>query len=215
MVAQDNGQRERVTAQRVTGTLIEWKGKFGWIKPNEKVKHPLASSHQGKIYVSERDLEGGEIALKGPVSFFVYADASGLGALHCRPAAAAAAAAAVKQTGAKAQGAKGAAKGATKGATKLAAAGKVSGGKAAGGKGATGGVIKTILKSQQQQPQQQAPARPPPERVLMRRERRSSSLVPLPRLSRPAVYGYGDAVASRLRRSRRTVPRASSQPTRT
>jgi len=68
---------------------------------------------------------------------------------------------------------------------------------------------------QQQQPQQQAPARPPPERVLMRRERRSSSLVPLPRLSRPAVYGYGDAVASRLRRSRRTVPRASSQPTRT
>lgn len=84
--AAEPGHRVQVT-QRVTGTLTEWKGKMGWIKPNQQVSHPEASMHKGRIYCGQEDIEA---EIDGPgatVSFMVYADGTGLGAMHVRPAA--------------------------------------------------------------------------------------------------------------------------------
>lgn len=77
--------RTKVTAQKVTGTVVEWKGSFGWIQPDIKINHPEASMNRGKIYLSEKDIEA-EISDVGcKVTFFVYADGTGLGASECRP----------------------------------------------------------------------------------------------------------------------------------
>lgn len=76
--------------KRVTGKLIQWRGKFGWIKPDTRIDHPAAASRGGKIYIGQEDVEGGELDLKSTVTFFVYEDDSGLGAMHCRPLAGAA-----------------------------------------------------------------------------------------------------------------------------
>lgn len=74
--------RKRVTGSQISGIVVEWKGKFGWIKPDEAVNNPLAEKHGGKIYVSSKDVQGGvtELAAGGLVMFHVYSDSSGLGA---------------------------------------------------------------------------------------------------------------------------------------
>lgn len=84
--AAEIGPRVRVTAHRVTGTLTEWKGKMGWIDAFEEIDHPEASLRKGRIYLGQEDVEA-EISGPGAtVSFFVYADGTGLGAMNVRPA---------------------------------------------------------------------------------------------------------------------------------
>ncbi|CAK0810265.1 unnamed protein product, partial [Prorocentrum cordatum] len=39
--------RTRVTAEKFTGVVVAWKGKFGWIKPDEEVEHEKASMRTG------------------------------------------------------------------------------------------------------------------------------------------------------------------------
>merc|ERR1719401_558936 len=80
-----NRDRENLTKKRITGILAEWKGKFGWIKPDEPIKHPAASRHKGCLYVGQEDVEADIQALKTPVSFFAYFDGTGLGAAQVRP----------------------------------------------------------------------------------------------------------------------------------
>ena len=41
----------------MTGEMVEWKGKYGWIKPHEPVDHPAAGAHRGRLYVHLVDLE--------------------------------------------------------------------------------------------------------------------------------------------------------------
>lgn len=77
-------ERERVTKRRITGQLIQWKGKYGWIRPSEKIQHADASKRGGKVYLAMEDIDGPEIQVKSMVSFFVYADETGLGAMHCK-----------------------------------------------------------------------------------------------------------------------------------
>lgn len=77
-------ERERVTKKRVTGQLIQWKGKYGWIRPSERIQHAAASKRGGKVYLAMEDIDGPEIQVKSMVSFFVYADETGLGAMHCK-----------------------------------------------------------------------------------------------------------------------------------
>jgi len=79
------GPRERVVAGRVTGKVLNWKGKFGWVMPDAPIDHPMAGQRGGRIYLDQIDVEK---ELSGPgaaVSFFVYQDESGLGAEHCIP----------------------------------------------------------------------------------------------------------------------------------
>jgi len=75
-------ERTRLTDSLVTGEVLEWKGKFGWIKPHKPVDHPKASIHRGKLYVHKVDLEYWVSALTpGSVCrFHVYSDANSLGA---------------------------------------------------------------------------------------------------------------------------------------
>jgi len=78
--------RQRVMKKRVTGELIQWKGKYGWIMPSEAIQHEAATKRGGKIYLAMEDIEGGEIPVKSMVTFFVYVDSTGLGAMNCRSA---------------------------------------------------------------------------------------------------------------------------------
>lgn len=78
-------QRNKVLPQRVTGTIEDWKGKFGWIQADIQINHPQATKHQGKIYLGIQDVEEEITGVGAAVSFWVYEDGSGLGAMNCRP----------------------------------------------------------------------------------------------------------------------------------
>lgn len=82
--------RERIGDKRYTGLVIEWRGYMGWIHPLVKIDHPLATKHQGRVYINTKDMaEDSDSALvmkEGRVvDFYVYQDHDGLGAEECRP----------------------------------------------------------------------------------------------------------------------------------
>jgi len=74
--------RERITDAPILGTVMEWKGTFGWLQAAIPLDHPNASARGGKIYVHQKDLTAGlDSLLEGQaVGFHVYSDFSGLGA---------------------------------------------------------------------------------------------------------------------------------------
>mmetsp|Transcript_3604 Transcript_3604/g.8376 ORF Transcript_3604/g.8376 Transcript_3604/m.8376 type:complete len:208 (-) Transcript_3604:146-769(-) len=76
-----NQPRTRITEAPVTGEVLEWKGKYGWVQPTVPIEHPMAQKHGGRIYVSMSDLQGGlEQLTAGTIcQFHVFSDASGLG----------------------------------------------------------------------------------------------------------------------------------------
>jgi len=80
------GPRERVSAGRVTGRVISWKGPFGFIMPDTPFDHPMATMRGGKIYLDQIDVDQELSGVGAQVSFFVYCDTDGLGAEHCIPA---------------------------------------------------------------------------------------------------------------------------------
>merc|ERR1719487_2309233 len=70
-------ERTRLTEEAVTGEVLEWKGKYGWIKPTEELDHPMASRREGRVWVSCSDLQGVEELTAGTVcQFHVYCDSS-------------------------------------------------------------------------------------------------------------------------------------------
>lgn len=71
--------RERLTAEKFTGEVVDWKGKWGNIMPTEPVDHPDAAKKGGKLWVSVNDIEGGgtELIVGSTVSFHIYTDSSG------------------------------------------------------------------------------------------------------------------------------------------
>lgn len=80
----DKASRTRVLAKRVHGEVAKWRGKMGWIKPNEEIDHPEAEKHRRQIYIHEVDVQPGHRLFVGAqVNFFVYVDDDGLGAEHC------------------------------------------------------------------------------------------------------------------------------------
>lgn len=74
--------RERISDMPLTGEVVSWRGKFGWVKPTEPVSHPKAEKHGGKLYAHQQDLMNDMESLEvgTNVQFHVYADVSGLGA---------------------------------------------------------------------------------------------------------------------------------------
>merc|ERR1711870_181145 len=72
-------ERERLTADKFSGEVIEWKGKYGYIMPAEPIEHPDAKKRpDGKVWVSISDCpNGAELAVGTPVAFHVYSDTSG------------------------------------------------------------------------------------------------------------------------------------------
>jgi cold shock CspA family protein len=80
------GKREMLHDEPLIGTIIQWKGKFGWITPNDTIDHPLASKNRGDLYVAQEDVEE-EIEGEGAVvQFMLYGDDRGLGAANVKPA---------------------------------------------------------------------------------------------------------------------------------
>lgn len=77
--------RRQISSSRLTGRILEWKGTFGWIQPDAPISHPEASKKNGKIFLSQTDVEAEITGVGAHVSFFVYTDGSGLGAMNCRP----------------------------------------------------------------------------------------------------------------------------------
>jgi len=122
------GPRVKVLPRRVTGTLTEWKGHFGWIQANEAIEDPDAAKRGGKIYMAHEDVEAEIEGVGAAVSFFVYSDGTGLGAMNVKEAAGAGAQKAIEKPPAAIGAGKSA--GYAKG---LATAGYAKGGFATGG----------------------------------------------------------------------------------
>eukprot|EP00933_Yihiella_yeosuensis_P045535 TRINITY_DN4092_c0_g8_i1.p1 TRINITY_DN4092_c0_g8~~TRINITY_DN4092_c0_g8_i1.p1 ORF type:complete len:251 (-),score=41.78 TRINITY_DN4092_c0_g8_i1:66-818(-) len=77
-----NLPREPLVDGPFEGEVLEWKGKFGWLKPSTPIDHPKAAKHNSRVYVHIKDLSDGLTSLRAGsrVQFQAYADDSGLGA---------------------------------------------------------------------------------------------------------------------------------------
>ena len=74
------GSRVRLSQNRLMGTVLSWKGRFGWIRSDKKINHEEAVKHGGRVYVHISDVEGRlELQENARVSFFAYSDGDGLG----------------------------------------------------------------------------------------------------------------------------------------
>lgn len=66
---------------------MQWKGNYGWIRPHAPIDHPEAGKRNGDLYIHKEDIEGPPPELESLVTFLVYFDSNGLGAMSCRPEA--------------------------------------------------------------------------------------------------------------------------------
>jgi len=123
------GPRVKVLPRRVTGTLTEWKGHFGWVQASEAIDHPEAAKRGGKIYMAHEDVETEIAGVGAALSFFVYSDGTGLGAMNVKEATGAGAQKAIQKPTAD----KGKGKSAAYAKGGLATAGYAKGGFAKGG----------------------------------------------------------------------------------
>jgi len=68
-----------------SGEVVEMRGQIGWLKVYGDVHHPLAEKHGGHIFLTKQDVAGGNQLVAGDiVTFYLYADAKGLGAEVCQ-----------------------------------------------------------------------------------------------------------------------------------
>lgn len=74
--------RTRISEAPFSGTVSEWKGKFGWIQCAEPIEHPKAAKNRGMLFCGSDDHTGGPGGLPAgsTVEFHIYEDSSGLGA---------------------------------------------------------------------------------------------------------------------------------------
>jgi len=70
------------------GTVTDWRGTFGWVKPHEPIEHPKYNpkTKQGDLYFSQEDVEAELEGVGAVVTFMVYQDTKGLGAMNLNPA---------------------------------------------------------------------------------------------------------------------------------
>merc|ERR1711979_18775 len=57
--------RTRISAEKFTGTVKEWKGKYGWIAPAEEIEHELSSKNRGLLFFGLGDMEGADSLAAG------------------------------------------------------------------------------------------------------------------------------------------------------
>jgi hypothetical protein len=87
-----NGKGKGASARQVIhdtpllGTIVQWRGKFGWVKPNDTIDHPLANKHQGDLFCAAQDVEAEIEGVGATVQFMLYQDERGLGAQNVMPA---------------------------------------------------------------------------------------------------------------------------------
>mmetsp|Transcript_54445 Transcript_54445/g.86223 ORF Transcript_54445/g.86223 Transcript_54445/m.86223 type:complete len:216 (+) Transcript_54445:166-813(+) len=81
------GERDLLHEEPLLGTVVSWKGKFGWIKPHDTIEHPLADKHKGDIFLAVEDVEEEIEGVGAVVQFMLYGDGKGLGAANVKPPA--------------------------------------------------------------------------------------------------------------------------------
>lgn len=81
------GDKERTVVAHIPrlGTITKWRGNYGWIEADKAVDHPQAARNHGRIFLHIKDFEGEAVKEGIRVTFSVYADGSGLGAMNCKP----------------------------------------------------------------------------------------------------------------------------------
>jgi len=79
------GKREMLHDEPLIGTIVDWKGKWGWLKPNDTIDHPLAKKHHGDLYLKQEDVEAEIEGVGAVVQFMLYEDGQGLGACNVMP----------------------------------------------------------------------------------------------------------------------------------
>jgi len=73
--------RTRISAEKFTGTVFDWKGKYGWIQPGEEIAHEKASLRGGRLFASIDDIIGAQsLDVGAEVEFHICEDEAGLGA---------------------------------------------------------------------------------------------------------------------------------------
>jgi len=77
--------RTRVTSNRIPGTLTDWNGTMGWVKPDVAIKHADAAKSVKGLYLGKADVvPEGHVLSKGmKVTCFAYSDGMKLGAERC------------------------------------------------------------------------------------------------------------------------------------
>lgn len=85
------GRRKPAVRGRITGRITAWQNKFGWIEADSPIDHPEAQRRGGKIYLSQDDVAEVISGVGAHVSFYAYADGTGIGAMNCVPSDSAAA----------------------------------------------------------------------------------------------------------------------------
>ncbi|CAK0908735.1 unnamed protein product [Prorocentrum cordatum] len=82
----DGPTRQRVAGGRLVGTVSSWLGAYGWIEPDGRLDHSAAGKHDGKVFLSSRDLGAAPPPKPGDrLSFALYFDSDGLGAHEVGP----------------------------------------------------------------------------------------------------------------------------------
>ncbi len=81
-----SGTRKLISTKRIRGTVLDWFDKFGWIQATQEIDHPDAYRNQGRIYLLAEDVQEDLPGIGCGVTFFLYQDANGLGAMNVRPA---------------------------------------------------------------------------------------------------------------------------------
>jgi len=73
--------RTRISEAPFSGTVVEWKGKYGWIQPAEAIEHEKAEKHGGRLFFSQDSIVGGVAVDAGAtVEYHIFEDVSGIGA---------------------------------------------------------------------------------------------------------------------------------------
>ncbi|CAK0797037.1 unnamed protein product [Prorocentrum cordatum] len=74
--------RTRLSAEKLTGLVTQWKGKYGWIKPGGVIEHEKAKLKNGNLFCTMNDIMDGSGVLHpgAPCEFHLYEDETGLGA---------------------------------------------------------------------------------------------------------------------------------------
>eukprot|EP00930_Biecheleria_cincta_P082537 TRINITY_DN72254_c0_g1_i1.p1 TRINITY_DN72254_c0_g1~~TRINITY_DN72254_c0_g1_i1.p1 ORF type:complete len:495 (-),score=102.59 TRINITY_DN72254_c0_g1_i1:75-1559(-) len=78
------GARRLVSTKRIHGTILDWHDKFGWIQAAQPIDHPDAARTEGKIFLAAQDVQEGPPVIGAAVTFFMYLDENGLGAMNVR-----------------------------------------------------------------------------------------------------------------------------------
>ena len=80
------GEKEILHQKPLLGTVNSWRGKFGFITPDDTIEHPMANRHSGDLYFDQTDVQREIKGVGARVRFVLYSDRKGLGAMKVRPA---------------------------------------------------------------------------------------------------------------------------------